>query len=161
MSWAARRRDARRAPGRADSSADDVAREHHLGAEPRRLGHRAVREVGAGEALREAEVVLDRRALTGLTAGRLALDDDGAQALGGGVDRGGQPGRAGADDAQVVERLLGPGAQAERAGEVEGRRRPQHARGRAPARAGGRRAPASARSTQPPALVVAVDVEPR
>ena len=78
----------------------------------RDLGDGALGEVGPAEPLREAEVVLDRRALAGLPAGRLALDDDGAQPLGRGVDGGGQPGRPAADDAQVVERLLGAGAQA-------------------------------------------------
>ena len=59
-------------------------------------------EVDAGDALREPEVVLDARARPGLTAGYLALDDTGVQALGGGVHRGGQPGGAGAHDHEVV-----------------------------------------------------------
>ena len=82
-------------------------------------------EVGPGQALREAEVVLDRRALPRLAARRLLLHDDGAQPLRGGVDGGGEAGRTAADDAQVVERLLGLGAQAERARQVEVRRRAQ------------------------------------
>jgi hypothetical protein len=71
--------------------ADDVAREQHLGAEAAGLGDGPVREVGAGQALREAEVVLDRRALAGLPAGRLLLDDDGAQPLGRRVDAAASP----------------------------------------------------------------------
>ena len=46
--------------------ADHVPGEHHLGPEPRRLGHRAVREVGPGQTLGEPEVVLDGGALAGL-----------------------------------------------------------------------------------------------
>ena len=41
----------------------DVAGQHHLGAEPGRLRHGPAGQVGAGEALGEAQVVLDRRAL--------------------------------------------------------------------------------------------------
>ena len=78
-----------------------------------------VRELHAEEALREAEVVLDRRALTGLTTGSVSLDDDGAESLRRAVDRGRQPGGACTDDAQVVQRLLGAGAEIERTGEVE------------------------------------------
>ena len=58
-------------------------------------------------------------------AGRLALHHDDAQALGGGVDGRGQAGRSGADDAEVVERLLGAGAQPEPLGELDGARRDQ------------------------------------
>ena len=107
------------------SHAVDVAREHHLGTEPPGLRHGAMGEVGAGEALREPEVVLDRRTLARLTARGLTLDHHGLQSLRRAVDRGGEPGRAGADDAQVVEGLLGAGAQAERGGEVEGGGRTQ------------------------------------
>ena len=94
--------------------AHDVLRQDHLGAEPPSLRDGAVGEVCAGQALGEAQVVLDRRALPGLAAWRLAFDDDCLQALGGAVDGGGEPGRSATHDAQVVEGLLGPGAQAER-----------------------------------------------
>ena len=87
---------------------DDVTRQHHLGAEAGHLRDRAMGEVRAGQSLREAEVVLDRRALPGLAAGRLALDDDRAQALRRRVHGGSQTRRAGADDADVVQRLLRP-----------------------------------------------------
>ena len=136
----------------------DLPGQHRLGAEPGRLRDGPVGEVGAGHALGEAEVVLDGRALPGLPARRVALDDDGAQPLGRRVHGGGQPGRAAADDAQVVQRLLRPGAQAERVGELDAssgaqrvalgqeherqvvRRRPRRARAaaRPPRRAPGR-----------------------
>ncbi len=60
---------------------DHLAREDHLGFEPSRLLDCALRELHAEEALREAEVVLDPRALTGLTTGSVSLDDDGAESL--------------------------------------------------------------------------------
>ena len=72
----------------------DRARDEDLGAEPPRLLQRAARELVAGHAGREAEVVLDPRRRAGLAAGRLALDHDRAQPLGRAVHRGGEPGRA-------------------------------------------------------------------
>ena len=83
--------------------ADDVAGGEHLGAELRGLAAGPVGELGAGHAVGEAEVVLDPRALPGLPAGRLALDEHGAQALRRPVDGAAQPGRAAADDDEVVE----------------------------------------------------------
>ena len=107
--------------------------------------------------LGEPEVVLDRRALPGLATGRLALDDHGAEAFGRGVHGGGQPGRPGPDDADVVQRLLGGGAQAEGAGQLERRsasaarpRRgsaPGAGRRASPRRVSTRRRPSSSRST--------------
>ncbi len=96
-----------------------VAGQHHLGAEAGDLGDRPLRQIGAAQPLGEAEVVLDRRALAGLAAGRLALDHHGAQSLGRRVHRSGQSGRTAADDAHVVQRLLGAGVQPERAGHLE------------------------------------------
>ena len=61
----------------------------------------------AGDARREAEVVLDPRALPGLAAGGLALDQHRAQPLRRAVDRGGQPGRAAADDRRGRRTSLG------------------------------------------------------
>ena len=57
--------------------ADHVAGQDHLGPEAGHLRDRAMGEVGPGQPLGEAEVVLDRRALAGLATGSLALDDDG------------------------------------------------------------------------------------
>ncbi len=47
----------------------DASREHHLGAEPLGLHHRPLRQVGTAQAVREAEVVLDARALCRLATG--------------------------------------------------------------------------------------------
>ena len=105
--------------------AHHVAGQHHLGPEPCCLRHRAVGQVGPGEALGEAEIVLDRCALGGLPARGVALDDHGLQALGGGVDRGGQTGGTGAHDAQVVELPFGPGVQPQGVGQLDGGRSAQ------------------------------------
>ena len=70
-------------------------------AELARLGDGPAGELGAADAGREAEVVLDPARGAGLAAQRRALDDQRVEALGGSVDRGGQARRAGADDEQV------------------------------------------------------------
>ena len=82
----------------------DRARDEDLGAEPARLLQRAARELVARHARREAEVVLDPRRRARLAAGRLALDDDRAQALRRAVDGRGEAGGPGADDHRVVLR---------------------------------------------------------
>ena len=102
---ARRRVDPRDRPGHED-----------LGAEPARLLQRSARQLVARHARREAEVVLDARGRAGLAAGRLALDDDRAQALRCAVDGRGQAGRAGAHDHRVVLRGGGLGAEAEQLG---------------------------------------------
>ena len=84
-----------------------------LGAEAVGLEEGALGELVAAEALGEAEVVLDAGAGAGLAAGGVGLDDEGAQAFGGAVDAGGEAGGSGADDDDVVELLLGLGAQAD------------------------------------------------
>ena len=61
-----RRPGAARAPGRAPPGATASLHRQQLGAEALRLGRRAPGEVGARQADREAEVVLDARALAGL-----------------------------------------------------------------------------------------------
>ena len=109
----------------------DRARHDDLGAEPQRLLARLGREVVARDAAREAEVVLDARRGAGLAPGRLALDEQRAQALRGAVDRGRETGRAAADDHDVVGLVLGLDLQA------DGRRPARTASG---ARAPGRRA---------------------
>ena len=78
--------------------ARDRPGDEDLGAEPPRLLQRAARQLVAGHAGREAEVVLDPRRRAGLAAGRLALDHDRAQPLRRAVHRGGQPRGPGADD---------------------------------------------------------------
>ena len=86
----------------------DRLADHHLGPEPARLRHRAVREIGPGHAAREAQVVLDERAGPSLTARRVVLDQERAQAFAGRVDRVGEPGGPAAHDDHLVE---GPGRQ--------------------------------------------------
>ena len=104
----------------------DVLDGQQLGAQPARLVGGAPRQVGAAQAGREAEVVLDPARLAGLPAGRLALDHHRAQALGGAVDRRRQPGGPAADDDQVVVLLGGLAADAEALGELEHRRPLEH-----------------------------------
>ena len=91
---------------------------------PRRRAclQRAVRELVAGHAVREAEVVLDARRHAGLAARRLALDDDRAQALRRAVHRGRHPRRAAADDHGVVLGLGRLGAEVEQLGDAPERR---------------------------------------
>ncbi len=137
----------------------DLLDREQLGAEAARLVVRAAREVGAREPVGEAEVVLDPRGLAGLAAGRLALHEHGAQALRGAVHGGGEPGRAAADDDQVVEVELGVRRQAEAPGELERGRRLEH---RAVAQEDdGQPVLRNAREVeQPPRLRVAVEVVP-
>src|SRR5436189_436426 len=71
------------------------------GAELSRLERRAPGELGAGEAGRKAEVVLYPRARAGLAARGEALDHERAEALGGRVDRRGEPGRTAAEHHDV------------------------------------------------------------
>ena len=86
----------------AGSMPRDRPGDEDLGAEPARLLQRAARELVAGDARREAEVVLDPRRGAGLAARRLALDHDRAQPLRRAVHGGREPGRPGADDHGVV-----------------------------------------------------------
>ena len=66
-----------------------------------RLADGAARELAAADPRGKAEVVLDPPRRSGLPAERGALDDEGVEPFGGAVDRGGEAGRAGADDQQV------------------------------------------------------------
>ena len=80
--------------------------------------HGPRREVRAGQALREAEVVLDRCALPGLTAGRVAFDENDVETLGRAILLGSEPCGPRSHDAEVVQRLLGGRTQAERGRDV-------------------------------------------
>ena len=75
-------------------------------------------ELSPGQPVREAEVVLDARALTGLSAGGGALDEHGPEAFGRAVDRGGQTRGPAADDHQVVEVAGGRGRQPQCRGQL-------------------------------------------
>src|SRR5215831_1538257 len=65
------------------------------------LEHGQSGQIGAGQAEREAEVVLDPGTGRGLAAGADAVQQHGVQALGRPVDRGRQAGWTSADDRDV------------------------------------------------------------
>ena len=71
---------------------DDISGGEHLGAELAGLAPGPVGQLRARDAVREAQVVLDPRALPGLAAGRGALDQDRPQSLGRAVHGGTQAG---------------------------------------------------------------------
>ena len=75
-------------------------------AEPLRLQQRVPRELGTRDSGGEAEIVLDPRAGTGLATGRERVRREHVEPLGGGVHRGGEPGRAGAHHHQVVDVIV-------------------------------------------------------
>ena len=56
----------------------------------------------SADAVREARVVPDHRAASGLAAGDALFQHDRLQALGRGIDGSGQPGRARADDDDIA-----------------------------------------------------------
>ena len=87
----------------------------------------ADRELGPGKAPREAEVVADHRARARLSAERLLVDDQHVEALGRAVYRGGQPGRSRPDDCDVEDLRGRVGVDAERSGDLRGRRLSQDA----------------------------------
>ena len=95
----------------------DGAADRHLGAELLGLRQGAPGQRLAGDPGREAEVVLDARALARLSARRGGLEDQHVQPLRRGVDRCGQPGGPGADDHHVAHRL-----RIERGGQAQHRR---------------------------------------
>ena len=80
----------------------DLAGDDDVGAELARLGERLVRQRLARDADGKAEVVLDPRARARLSTRGVPLQHQHVEALRGGVDRRGQPGRPGADDDQVA-----------------------------------------------------------
>ncbi len=153
--------EAHRAHRAAGFESDDFAGQNHLGLEPFRLPEGSLGEVSPGESVLEPEVVLDAGALPGLSARRAALDDHRLQSLGRAVHRAGETGRTSADDAQVVEGLVGGGVQVESGGELSRRRRAQGiAVGEEHERqlSGGRRV---RRLPQRLRLLVVINVEPR
>ena len=105
-----------------DLEGDGLACGDQLGPEFLGLPARSVRELVAGDAVGEAQVVLDAGTLPGLTAGGGALDQHGLESLRGAVDGGGQPGRSAADHDKVVEVLRRHGGQAQRRSEIGVRR---------------------------------------
>ena len=98
------------APAGGELAAHAGAVNQDLGPELRGLLARTLGELGAADPIRKTEIVLDLRAGAGLAADGEAFDEHGLQPLGGAIDRGAQPGRAGAVDGEVV---LGAGGMAE------------------------------------------------
>ena len=97
------------ARGAVHLQARHLARGEDLRAEPRRLPPRPLGELGARDAVGEAQVVLDARALPGLPAGRRPLHEYGPQPLRRPVDRRAEPRRAAADHHEIVEVRRGRG----------------------------------------------------
>src|SRR6266699_2420367 len=77
-----------------------------LGAKTLRLRHGTTRQLSPAHSCRKAQVVLDTRTRSRLTARSLLLHKQGAQSLGGTIDSRGKPCWTGADDDQVVKRLF-------------------------------------------------------
>src|SRR5918997_4426123 len=99
------------------------------GAELSRLERRPPGEIRTGEARRKAEVVLYPRARARLTAGGEALDHERGEALGGGVDRRGEPGRAAAEHHDVEALTVDLGSEPELLGDRRHGRSPEDAVG--------------------------------
>ena len=81
---------------------DQFRADQDLGTEPGCLGMDTRRQFRTADPLLEAWVVFDTGARAGLAAGCDRLDDDRAESFGGAVERCGQPGRAGADNDDVI-----------------------------------------------------------
>ena len=82
-----------------------LERNGDLGAEFLRLVERAPSQGLARDAGRKAEIVLDPGGGSGLSAVRALVEHDDREALGGGIDRGREAGRAGPDHGHVVHDL--------------------------------------------------------
>src|SRR5260221_12571223 len=77
-----------------------------LGAKTLRLRHGTTRQLSPAHSCRKAQVVLDTRTRSRLTARSLLLHKQGAQSLRGTIDSRSKPCWAGADDDQVVKGLF-------------------------------------------------------
>ena len=128
------------------------------GAELARLECRASGELGAGKAGGEAEVVLDSGARARLTARGEPFDHKRAEALGGGVDRSGQPGRTAAEYDDVEALAVDLRSEAQLFGDRRHRGSPDDAVGTDQDRAVG--IPDAESVEQDPALLVAGEVVP-
>ena len=81
----------------------DFERHEKLGAKPLRLRHGAPRQLAAADAGRKPEVVLDPRTGARLPARRVPVEQQRPQPFRRAVHGRREPGRAGADDHQVVQ----------------------------------------------------------
>ena len=88
--------------GAVHAASPDPVQEHQLGPESLGLAPGEAGELGAADPVGEAEEVLDAGGVGGLAARHVAIEDGGLEAVGGGIDRCGQPRRAAADDDEVV-----------------------------------------------------------
>ena len=79
----------------------DVDGGDHACAELEHLEYAAGGEVGAGETCREADEIFDARGAADLSAGAEAIEDEGVETFGGGVNGGGDSGGPRADDGEV------------------------------------------------------------
>ena len=102
--------------------ADNLARDENFGAEAFGLPKRPARELGARDAARKAQIILDSRRRLRLASRRLLFDHDRAQALRGPVDSGGEACRSPANDDRIVVLKARRGLKAEPSRELAGLR---------------------------------------
>ena len=101
---------------------DDSAGDLRSGAEEPRLLVGPLGELAAAQPTRKAEVVADQRARARLATDTARVEHGRPESLGGCVDGGAQPGRAGADDDEVGVVCLELGREAARSCELGGGR---------------------------------------
>ncbi len=116
----------RRSP-RIERAVDDGPHQDELGAEALRLATGETGQLGAADPVHEAEEVLDQGGVRRLPAGHVVLDDQDVEPVRRRVDGGGQAGRPGADDDEVVVRLLRRAREIPAGGEPWNRRPFDHA----------------------------------
>src|SRR5580704_15776161 len=75
----------------------------NLHAESLSLHNRAPRQITSAQPARKAQIILDSRAHSGLSTGRLALNQDGGQSFRRAIDRGGQSCGTSAKYREIVE----------------------------------------------------------
>ena len=97
----------RKRKGRAERSTSETGLELDLRAEAPRLLAHLVDQLGALDAVREAGVVLDLGGDGQLAAGLAALEDERREAGAGGVERRGEPGRAGTENGDAKMTVWG------------------------------------------------------
>ena len=96
----------------------NLARGHNFRAQAFCLSRRSASKVGPADPLWKAKIIFDARARTCLSADAFLLDHDAAQALGSCIYGTGQPGRASANDDQIIKGLHGLGCETRLAGQT-------------------------------------------